>query len=157
MTKTLTLRIKDRETKAVTPTQFDIEEMDGYQFEETVEIISEIYESVQNDARTKDLVDGLFSGTLVPDEDQEVNMEFILKILDGFKVLLVTLPSQAFRLLSALSDIPLDVVKSQKLSKHLEIYDAIIEENDIVSLMERGKQSLNLTKEKFPKKQVEKE
>lgn len=149
MATTVTLKIKD-ENGNVTKQNHEIEDIDLSQFQQMMETINEIIGQLRKDDSLKSFVGELFGGEYDPEKDaedmvKEMDTQFILKAVNSFETLLIRLPEQAYKLLSILSGIELSVLKKQKLIDVLDIYDAILEENDIERLINRIKKSLALT------------
>ncbi|MFD6211414.1 hypothetical protein [Peribacillus sp. NPDC060253] len=74
-----------------------------------------------------------------------MNSEFITNGVNSYKTLMPKLPNSAFELLSVLSGFDLNGLKGQKFDDVLNIYDAILERNDIDQLINRVKKSFVLT------------
>lgn len=150
MSTTITLKIKDEQGN-ITKQNHQIEDVDLNQFQQLMETVNEIMKQLKGDNSLKDLVGEIFEGKDDVDEQaveemiKDKDAEFILKAVNSFETLLIRLPEQAYKLLSILSGIELHLLKKQKLIDVLDIYDAILEENDIERLVNRIKKSLVLT------------
>lgn len=64
-------------------------------------------------------------------------------------VLMTEVPEKTTKLLALLSGIDEKTFGRQKLRTHIQIFNAIIEVNDIQGLYEDGKKSFTATKNKF--------
>lgn len=146
MSTTVTLVQKNEDE--IKKIHHEIEDIDLVQFENTMQIIQDIVVEVQKKPELKALVQSLFASE--GEEDQlQLDAQFIQNIVGSFDLFLTHLPGQAFKLLATLSNIKLDLLKKQKVMAVFDIYDAVIEENDIEALVERGKKSLAKSKAKL--------
>ena len=133
-----------KETKII---QQEIEEINGFQFGKTMKLITSILKELKEDEALK----GLFTSVFGEDTDfrdveiADVSKDFIMNGINSFQTLFGVLPDRAFELLAILSDIPVELLQAQKLKNVFDIYDAVIEENDIEQLVNRIKKSLALT------------
>ncbi|ANU13463.1 hypothetical protein [Planococcus halocryophilus] len=145
MTK-VTLKMKKGET--VEKSQHEIESLTIEQFQESMGVIKEVFEIVQSNDALKDMFNQFYKEEEL--DDKELSIELIFQYAIGaYDLLLINLPDQAIRLVSAMSGISLDVLKKQKLEDFYDFYDAVLEENDIEKLFKRGKLSLATTKIKL--------
>ncbi|WP_040850879.1 hypothetical protein [Planococcus halocryophilus] len=111
-------------------------------------MIKEVFEIVQSNDALKDMFNQFYKEEEL--DDKELSIELIFQYAIGaYDLLLINLPDQAIRLVSAMSGISLDVLKKQKLEDFYDFYDAVLEENDIEKLFKRGKLSLATTKIKL--------
>lgn len=145
MSTTVTLVQKNEDE--IKKIHHEIEDIDLVQFQNTMQIVQDIVVEVQKKTELKALVQNLFAG----DEDSQTQLDaqFIQNLVGSFDLFLTHLPEQAFKLLSTLSNIKLDLLKKQKVMAVFDIYDAVLEENDIEALVERGKKSLAKSKAKL--------
>ncbi|MDQ0427674.1 truncated hemoglobin YjbI [Planomicrobium stackebrandtii] len=145
MTK-VTLKMKKGET--VEKSQHEIESLTIEQFQESMGVIKEVFEIVQSNEALKDMFNQFYKDEEL--DDKELSIDLIFQYAIGaYDLLLINLPDQAIRLVSAMSGISLDVLKKQKLEDFYDFYDAVLEENDIEKLFKRGKLSLATTKIKL--------
>jgi predicted component of type VI protein secretion system len=150
MPTTITLKIKDEQGN-VTNQQHSIEDIDLGQFQELMSILKNIITELKNEDSLKEFISDVFGNDFNPDEAdpeqlvKDMDMQFVTKAVNSFESLAVKMPEQAYKLLSILSGIELATIKKQKLLDALDIYDAIIEENDIERLVKRIKKSLGVT------------
>lgn len=127
--------------------------------------IHSVYTLVMEDPKLKGVFDELFG------EDDEVDAEaltnftpeelnqiaadkyarsekrFMKGLMGSFNVLLLHLPQKAGDLLSILAQMDRKVLGQQEYDTILDIYDAVLAVNDLEMMMERGKQSLNVTRQ----------
>lgn len=158
MSTTITLKIKDDQGN-ITKQNHEIEDIDLNQFQQLMETVNGIIKQLKGDESLKGLVGEIFGGNYDPEvtpEDmvKEMDTDFMLKAINSFETLLIRLPEQAYKLLSILSGIELSVLQAQKLIDVMDIYDAILEENDIEKLVKRVKKSLVLTGAKLKFKEM---
>jgi hypothetical protein len=148
MATVITLKIKDDQGN-VTKKQHEIEDINLLQFEKMMEVIKEIIHELRSDGSLTDLVGQIFEGESSPGEDETDELardaEFIMKIVNSFETLAIRMPKQAFKLLSVLTGIELGLLQQQKIIDVFDIYDAVVEENDIERLVNRVKKSLSVT------------
>lgn len=147
MATVITLKIKDQEGN-VRKENHEVEEIDVLQFKQLMKTIKEIMAKVNENEDLKILFGSLTNGQGLDDEDA-ADQDVITKAIASFDMLAVELPDQAFKLLSILSGVELYVMEKQKLKDVMDIYDAVLEENDMDDLINRAKKSLALTQTKF--------
>jgi len=154
MTTIINLKVKG-ENGDPTTKQHEIESLNGFQFEGVMKVVNGIIKELREDESLQGLFSSIFGDTDIRDVDiqdvdlAQVNSDFIKNGVDSFETLMLKLPNRAFELLAVLSDIELNVLKSQKFDDLLNIYDAILEENDIDKLIKRVKKSFVLTQGKM--------
>lgn len=124
----------------------EIEDINLLQFQNAMKVIKDIVVEVQNSPELAALVQDLFASDEGENDQMKLDKQFISNLIGSFELFLVHLPDQAFKLLSALSNIKLEQLKEQKVMAVFDIYDAVLEENDIEALVERGKKSLAKSK-----------
>jgi hypothetical protein len=150
MSTVVTLKVKDEQGNVI-KRQHEIEDINLLQFEKMMEVVKEIIHELKNDNSLTDLVVEVFNGETTPAEIEESaeelakDADFILKIANSFETIAVRMPHLAFRLLSVLSGIDLVLLQQQKLNDVFDIFDAVVEENDIERLVNRVKKSLGKT------------
>ena len=150
MTTVITLKIKDKEGN-VQKQNHEVEEIDVLQFKQLMKTVKEIMASVNENDDLKVLFGSLTNSQGLDDDEAGAvaDQDVITKAIASFDMLAVELPDQAFKLLSILSGVELDVMERQKLKDVMDIYDAVLEENDMDDLINRAKKSLALTQTKF--------
>jgi len=151
MATIITLKIKDQEGN-VKKENHEVEEIDVLQFKQLMKTVKEIMARVNENEDLKVLFGSLTNGQGLDDEEAgaaAADQDVITKAIASFDMLAVELPDQAFKLLSILSGVTPDVMEKQKLKDVMDIYDAVLEENDMEDLVKRAKKSLALTQTKF--------
>lgn len=154
MSTTITLKIKGEDGTPQNK-QHEIESLNGFQFEGVMKVVNAIIKELREDESLQGLFSSIFGEVDVRDVDlqdmdlAQVNSDFIKNGVNSFETLMLKLPSRAFELLAVLSDVELNVLKAQKFDDLLNIYDAILEENDIDKLIKRVKKSFVLTQGKM--------
>ncbi|MED4234403.1 hypothetical protein [Priestia megaterium] len=150
MSTVITLKIKDQEGN-VKKENHEVEEIDVLQFKQLMKTVKEIMAKVNENEDLKVLFGSLTNGQGLDDDEvgAVADQDVITKAIASFDMLAVELPDQAFKLLSILSGVDLDVMEKQKLKDVMDIYDAVLEENDMDDLINRAKKSLALTQTKF--------
>jgi hypothetical protein len=141
------LKIKGQEQLRVV----EIEEVAFGQFKKALKVIKKVLASLQSDKSIEQLFLSLEDkkNEVEGEEAKKEDSQFVGKMAQAFMFLVEELPEQATELLSLLSGIEEDVIDNQSLTTILEVFDKIVEVNDIESLIERGKKSLALTKFKW--------
>lgn len=141
------LKIKDGNT--VQTEQHEIEEINITQMTNAIKVIKEIVDVVRKDEHLKSVIEEIFFEVQEGDEEDgesDFTKDFMKNILGSIDVLLMEVPEKVFELMSVLSGIDYEVFMQQKPDEVFDIYDAIIEVNDIEKLVNRAKKSLRLTK-----------
>jgi hypothetical protein len=160
MGQTITLKVKETqgEETIVKKINHEIEEIDLFQFTKTLKVLKDILSTLQEDESVKDFFESAFGeNPSVEGIDKEnaeelikkMDEEFLMKAVGSFEALAVRLPEKAFELLSILSGIKLEVLQKQKLVDVLDIFDAVVEVNDIEKTVTRLKKSLGSTMNKL--------
>jgi len=137
--------IEEMFSNSVTVTE---EKYEGKTLKELKQVANELGATYKDGITKEQLTDAL-----VAYENQQLEKEehaqMVGKMFGAFQMLTVELPEHAIRLLSILSAVELDKLKQQKLMAVMDIYDAVMEENDVEGLISRAKKSLALTKAKI--------
>jgi hypothetical protein len=84
-----------------------------------------------------------------------MDQDVITKAVNSFETLAVHLPEHAFKLLGIVSRIKTEVLETQEFERVFEIYDTVLEVNNIEELINRAKKSLSLTQTMFKFKMPE--
>ncbi|GGB41739.1 hypothetical protein GCM10011409_19100 [Lentibacillus populi] len=144
------VNLKIKEDESITTVQHDIEEMNIIQITKAIKKIKEIFDIAQKDQNLQALLVDVFDESQKADEDKAAESEFgqriIANAIGALDVLLMEIPDKALELLSILSGIDYETFVQQKAMDVFDIYDAIIQVNDIDQLIKRAKKSLALTK-----------
>lgn len=149
MTITVNLKIKD-EQGTVKTIAHEVEALNGFQFEDVMKVVNKIMKDMQQDSSLKGLFTSAFGDEDVRDIDiSKFNADLLANAVNSFETLFITMPGRAYELLAVLSGVDIQTLKSQKFEDALNIYDAVLEENDIERLINRIKKSLALTQGKM--------
>jgi|SRR5699024_2258068 len=161
------VNLKVKENNQVETIQHEVEELNLFQVTKTINIIGDLFKLTEKDDKIKGLFDELFDprnmdmGEVEESEEGENDSEenpsemgisqeggerIMGKLFQAFDVLLTHVPEYAFDLLSTLAGIEYEVLMQQKIDDVFDIYDAIIEVNDVEKLVKRAKKSFALTK-----------
>lgn len=153
MPRKITLKIETVENgkTVMTEEQREIRKIKVGQFTKIMGVVSEIMKKVKDDEGLKELFSSMTKPVDVEDEEalQQADANVIAKAVDSFQTLAVHLPEQAFKLLSIISRVEIELLEEQDFDEVFDIYDAVLEENNIDELIERAKKSLTLTQTKF--------
>lgn len=140
----VTLKIKKDNT--VESVQHEVEPINLFQFQKALKIIKEVFDIIQKDESLKTLLAEAIESA--ESDEQELDSRFVQYLIEAFEVLLINIPEKAFELLAALSGIGYDTLMSQQPEDAFDVYDAILEVNDIEKIINRAKKSLAATKSK---------
>lgn len=140
------LKVKNGETTETQ--QHEIEEVNIIQVTSAIKIIKEILESARDNENIEQILDDLFNEAQenLDMEAAEFGMRMLRKALGALDTLFVEVPEKTIELLSVLSGIEYDILIQQKAVDAFDIYDSVIEVNDMEKLIKRAKKSLALTK-----------
>lgn len=156
--------IRDTETGHETE-QKSIRKLKFYQIEDVLTKIHEVYKIIQEDENMSLLFAELFGEDEPVDEialakftdEERIQIEadkqkaaekrFFKGLAGSFPLLLLHLPKHAIELLVAASDVEKELLRSQDFETILDVYDAVLEVNDIEVMLERIKKSLAATKQ----------
>ncbi len=130
---------------------FVIKKAKFIQLTKLMSTVTDIVKEVKTNEDLKGLL-GAFNQQVDREDEEEVRkveMDIISKAVEAFPTLAIKLPEQALEILSTLSRIDKEVLEEQELESILEVYDAVLEENNIQEIIERAKKSLALTTAKF--------
>lgn len=149
MTNEVKLYKKEGEEKK--PFIHTVEEMNIFQMTKVLNIVRNILEVAATDKSVRGMIDGFVNYMEGDDSDAVAQEErdFRTTMLEGFQTLLTTLPEVTVELLSAMSGIKKDVIEQQKGLVIFDIFDAIVEVNDIEEFISRAKKSLDATKNRL--------
>lgn len=144
MATIIQLKIKDDQGTIKTENH-EIEEITLDQYIGMMKVLNDALKTVNGDQGLAQLIN-FFNSKADEETAQQRDIRFAYAVVGSFDALAVQLPEHAVQLVSVLSGVSFDVLKSQKIGVIFDIYDAIITENDIEKLMNRAKKSLALTK-----------
>lgn len=145
----INLKIKDGNTTQTE--QYEIEEINIIQMTQAIKVIKEIFDVARKDEHLLAVLEEIFEETQREDGEEKSAEEFFTQkfagnLLGALDVLLMEVPEKVFELMSVLSGVEYDVFVQQKPDEVFDIYDAILEVNDIEKLVKRAKKSFRLTK-----------
>lgn len=121
-----------------------IEAIGLIQLEKSMRVVKEIFDVLKNDEQLLDVVNDLFE-----EAENMTDEQLVQGLVGSFETLTVRLPEKAVELLSILSDIDIDTLRAQKVMDVFDIFEAVIEENDVEKLIKRAKKSLSVAKTAF--------
>lgn len=138
----ITLKMKKENT--VESIQHDVEKLSLLQFSQSIKAINEIIKIISKEPALEALMQEL----LADDEQSNLEMDqrFLGILASSFETLLLHIPEEVTKLLAIMSGVKLEVLQVQALEDVFDIYDAILEVNDIEKLVVRAKKSLAVTK-----------
>lgn len=138
------VNLKIKEDNTVQTVQHEIEEVNLLQITSALKVIKEIIEIAEQDNGLKNLFVELFEQE--GNEDEEALVAIFKSAAGAFDALLVNIPDKAIELLAVLANVEQATLMQQKPIDVMDIYDAVLEVNDMEKLVERGKKSLAATK-----------
>ncbi|MGG4288374.1 hypothetical protein ABEW81_11310 [Priestia megaterium] len=141
----------ENEKVVIEDTPFIIKKAKFIQLTKTMSTVMDIVKEAKTNENLKGLLSA-FSQEVDREDEEELRkaeMDIISKAVEVFPEIAMKLPDQAIEILSALSRINKEVLQEQEVENILEVYDAVLEENNIQEIIERAKKSLALTTTKF--------
>lgn len=150
-----TVNLKIREEDTVKTVPFEIEDLTGQGFINLTTVVNKLMVEAKENEGLKGLLTQLFNDGAGEKKDikdvdlNDLTSTVLNNAVGSFEVLFVTVPERAFDLLAALSEIDVAILKKQKFETILDIYDAVLEKNDLEKLVKRLKKSLALTQAKM--------
>lgn len=128
---------------------FVIDELSFLQFTKLLKALNKAFDELKNDGAMNEFIESVFGEKIEVDTPKELleqlDKEFLVKAMGAFNFLSVKLPDSLMEILSVLSGIDQKVIESQKMVKVMDVYDAVIEANDIEALVNRLKKSFGAT------------
>ncbi len=149
------VNLKIKKDNTVETIQHEVEELNILQVTRAIKTIKDVFSLAQKDENLKALLAEVFEeeGQEVSEQEGAEQVETVLSgrnigkhLIGAMDVLLVEVPDKAFELISILSNIDYDTFMQQKAEDVFDIYDAVIQVNDIEKLVNRAKKSFELTK-----------
>lgn len=123
--------------------QHEIEPISLFQFKDAMKILKDIVDQLRQEDMLQPLLDGI-EGT---EAEEGAEDEAMIAFLTGaFEMLMIEIPDHALHLLATLSGIKYEDLMAQKLEDAFDIYDGVIQVNDLEKLVARAKKSLAVTK-----------
>jgi len=155
------VNLKVKEDNTVQTIQHEVEELSIRQVTNSIKTVKGIIDIIQEDQHLQVLLVEMFESQQDDEEksDDDFGQVVLKNAVGAMDVLLMELPDKALELLAILSGIEHDTLMEQKAEDVFDIYDAVIQVNDIEKLIKRAKKSLALTKAQtkvmnlFPKKE----
>jgi len=144
MTKVLLKTKKEGVTETI---PFEIEKLGLLNFAKAMKALNEIVDVLAKNPALAELFEDIFLSE--GDSDEGSDRKFLNALVQSAETLLVHLPDQAINLLAVFSGIKREVLEQQAVEDIFDVYDAILEVNDIERLSERAKKSLAATKTKM--------
>lgn len=156
---TLTVEKQTEEGIVTTNPVIKMKKLNFRKFIGVSKTVKEIIETVKKDETLVEVFRSMFVGAPdldneTPEEKAERDAEFMGKLVLAFQTLAVEVPEKAIELLGQLSGIDVDVLMDQDFDVVLNVYDAVIEVNNVPELIERVKKSSELTKSAMKLKQL---
>lgn len=147
MATIIQMKIKD-ESGNIKAENHEIEEIRLDQYIGMMKVINDILKELKGNEGLIDLLNYIGAGDDTAPA-KEMDQAFVVNIINSFDVLAVRMPEKAINLLSVVSGIKSEALNKQTMTTIMDVYDAIISENDIEKLINRAKKSLALTKSKI--------
>jgi len=153
------VNLKIKENNKVETIQHEVEELNLFQVTRAIKVIKDVFKIAQEDDNLQALLSEMFEEAQSEEGTDQSGQNFAQHLVGAMDILLEELPEKAFELLSILSNVDYDTFVQQKPEDALDIYDAVIQVNDLEKLINRAKKSLALTKAQtkvmnlFPKKE----
>src|SRR5699024_5287443 len=155
------VNLKVKEDNTVQTIQHEVEELSIRQVTNSIKTVKGIIDIIQEDQHLQVLLVEMFESQQDDEErsDDDFGQVVMKNAVGAMDVLLMEIPDKALELLAILSGIEHDTLLEQKAEDVFDIYDAVIQVNDIEKLIKRAKKSLALTKAQtkvmnlFPKKE----
>lgn len=136
------------EESVITKT-FVIDELSFFQFAKLLKVLNKAFEELKADNEMNQFIETVFGQNVQADTPQEMlaqmDKEIMVKAMGAFNFLAVKLPERLMEIVSTLSGVEQSILEAQKIAKVMDVFDAIIEANDIEALVERVKKSFGAT------------
>lgn len=140
--------VQDGEESIITKT-FVIDELSFFQFAKLLKVLDKAFTELKKDNEMNEFIESVFGAQIEADTPKEVmeqlDKDFMSKAMGAFNFLAVKLPDRLMEILAVLSGIEQRIIENQKMAKVMDVYDAIIEANDIEALVNRLKKSFGAT------------
>jgi hypothetical protein len=124
--------------------------------------VGAILKELKANGELTNVLEGLIGGDMKPSDIADMNQKEILEQLESakderfitgiagaFDKLLDTLPERALSILSIMSGIDYDIIVKTDFLDLMDIYDAVMQENDILKIVDRIKKSFFGTKNQW--------
>lgn len=146
--------------------QFTVDRISFMAMIDLMKQVGSVLDEVKQNENLKAMIEGMFDGTFEVDEKEADNVDeerkrrmeqlekmkderFMNGLTQSLGILMNEMPDRALKLISTASEIDEDVIKRAYADEIMDVFDAIIDENDIVKLVGRVKKSLTNTKAKW--------
>lgn len=127
-------------------TPFEVKKLNLMQFSKTIKIVTDVFKLASENDAIAQLIDNVMF-TQQGDEEAADDL-FKTQSLEALTTLLSEAPDKGFELLSVLSGVKSDLLMEQDIEVAFDVFDAIIETNDVEALINRAKKSFAATKQK---------
>ena len=152
------LTIKNGDTKETQ--QFEIDRVTTLQMIKLKNEIGAVMKELKANGELTNVLEGLFSGDMMPTDistkdaqaqalEQLKDQRFVNGMAGAFDKLIETVPDRAFNILSIVSGIDKETLEKTYFDEIFDVYDAVMEENDIMKIVDRVKQSFFQTKNQW--------
>jgi hypothetical protein len=137
--------IVEGQEQIVTKSYF-VDEPSFAQFAKLMRVLNKVWGELKDDEEMTGFIDSLFAEDVEGKESSDMDKDFMMKAMGAFDFLAVKLPERLIEIIAVLSAIDQDILEKQKITKVLDVYDAIFEANDMEVLIARIKKSFGATK-----------
>lgn len=146
------VNLKIKEENTIRTEQHEIDEINILQMTRAIKVVKDIFDVVRKDEHLQAVLEEIFFEAQQEEgkgksAEEVFTQSFATNLVGAIDVLLMEVPEKVFELMSVLSGIEHETFIQQKPEEVFDIYDAILEVNDIEKLVNRAKKSLRLTKE----------
>lgn len=152
----ITLTVKNGTSKE--SVQFEIDRITTMQMIKLKNEVGAIMKELKANGELTNVLGDLLGGESAPSDGQDAQTialeqmkdeRFVNGIAGAFDKLLETVPERAFNILAITSGIDREILESTYFEELFDVYDAVMEENDIMKIVDRVKKSFFGTKEKW--------
>ena len=130
----------------------EIKALTGKAFIDLMKVINSLMKEAKENTELKGLLTQLFEDESGQEKDikdvelSDVTSKVIDNAVGSFETIFIMVPEKAFELLAALSGLSADDLQNEDIENIMNIFDAVVEVNDIEKLVNRLKKSLEKTK-----------
>lgn len=147
----VTLTIKENNTKE--SVQFEIDRITTFQALKLKTEIGAVLKELKANGELTGILENLVKGQAdaVEGEEMEVlkDQRFVNGMAGAFDQLLDTVPDRAVNILAILSGIDRSIIEKLYVEELMDVYDAVMQENDLMKLVTRMKKSFLGTKNQW--------
>lgn len=138
------VNLKIKKDNTVETIQHEVESINFLQFSSALKTISNIMHILNDNTELKQTFENMFAAE---NDEQELSAQYVIARAAGaFEAVLIHIPQEGFNLLATLSGVERKTLEKQDLLDVFEIYDAVLEVNDIEKIVNRAKKSFAATK-----------